>query len=317
MKTVFLSIPFLIASHAQAAPMFSVKDALARMSNYQEPLQADFNWSPGPPGGVGVPGPQPGQGGLAPGGLTPGQANAAAPRGGQPVDPPLTPEQSAQIKAHMFEFNKKYGGGCDDPGTHCFKISAKNQSDWDAQDAAKAAKKAADEAAAQAPSLKTDPPILPTYPIETAVLGVAGFVRAATLVGMGDATEVIFQEGHQAFAPAATTPVSQVNPQPRVYRFYRVESSTQRPDHATAIETSGNLQGSAPRGSDFDQVQGYWGDLPPGTRGMQLETTIPPGAAGDETQGAMMRWYRGAEGVTDQPNGRVSIPVRVIENSQR
>jgi RHS repeat-associated protein len=59
-------------------------------------------------------------------------------------------------------------------------------------------------------------------------------------------------------------------------RYHRLESPTQSPKVARLQETSGEIWGRAPRGSDIPKVQAYAGPLPPGARGIEFTTSVAP-----------------------------------------
>ena len=58
--------------------------------------------------------------------------------------------------------------------------------------------------------------------------------------------------------------------------YHRLESPTQTPADAARQEASGEIWGRAPRGGTTPKVKAYPGPLPPGTRGIEFTTDVPP-----------------------------------------
>lgn len=98
--------------------------------------------------------------------------------------------------------------------------------------------------------------------------------------------------------------------------FHRVETRLQTAADAAMIEKSGELWGSARRGSDIPQVQAYDGFLPVGRRGIEFFTSVAPD---DGCVKGQPVWTLGRPDVAyRQKDGRdfAAIPVKVIRNAQ-
>jgi hypothetical protein len=97
-----------------------------------------------------------------------------------------------------------------------------------------------------------------------------------------------------------------------------LESPTQTPADAAAIESSGILQGKGARqaggGVGIPAAKSYAGALPDEARGIEFTTPIKPtpGMAPPK-----INWYQGTPGVQDVDGDTVSIPFNVTKNTQK
>jgi RHS repeat-associated protein len=98
--------------------------------------------------------------------------------------------------------------------------------------------------------------------------------------------------------------------------FHRLESPTQTPADAKAIESSGELWGYPARGSDIPSVKAYNGPLPEGARGIEFTTPVTPTTTTRGTPGSPAQWYPGTPGVKVEAD-KAKIPVCVTKNTQQ
>ncbi|MEM9422668.1 MAG: RHS repeat-associated core domain-containing protein, partial [Pseudomonadota bacterium] len=119
------------------------------------------------------------------------------------------------------------------------------------------------------------------------------FVGSATLVGT-----VIYgiRDGNlnpaDAYRPArlARNLISETSPN----LFHRLEATYQTPSDARIVQETGELFGTAPRGSDVPTVQAFAGPLPAGARGIEF-TTSAQGTT--NFLSGQVRWRPGDRGV--------------------
>ncbi len=101
-------------------------------------------------------------------------------------------------------------------------------------------------------------------------------------------------------------------------RYHRSESPTQTPAIAARQEASGELWGGVPQFGSFPAVQAFSGPLPPGARGVEFVTAVPPDRGSPPSQAY---WRRPRPGVVIEveADGReyAKIKVVVTKNSQR
>jgi hypothetical protein len=99
--------------------------------------------------------------------------------------------------------------------------------------------------------------------------------------------------------------------------YHRKQTRTQTPEVAHLQEISREIWGGSPWGSDTPTVQAYWGSLPPGERGVEFVTDIPPDR-GSPPSYAYWRVGR-SEILSVEKNGRDYAVLRVIQviNCQR
>ena len=104
---------------------------------------------------------------------------------------------------------------------------------------------------------------------------------------------------------------------PQLYGpYHRLESPTQTAEIAELQETSGELWGRPPQGSDIPAVQAYKGHLPSGARGIEFYTPVEPDSEGSGRPGALVYWRPGNPGVVEEDD-YVKIPIQVTVNRQR
>jgi RHS repeat-associated protein len=102
---------------------------------------------------------------------------------------------------------------------------------------------------------------------------------------------------------------------PQIY--HRLESPTQTPADARRQERTGVIGGYAARGSAIPTVKAYNGPLPPGARGLEFSTTVPPAPGSVPGQ---PKWYPGQPGVGVIPGEKgpmAAIPATILRNTQR
>lgn len=76
----------------------------------------------------------------------------------------------------------------------------------------------------------------------------------------------------------------------RIYGpYHRLKSETQTYELALEQESSRELWGRTPRGSNWPQVKAYRGPLPPGEEGIEFDTTARPDGR-DVEEGMHVRW---------------------------
>lgn len=91
--------------------------------------------------------------------------------------------------------------------------------------------------------------------------------------------------------------------------YHRLESPTQTPADARRQAASGEMWGRTPRGGLKPTVQAFRGPLPPGCRGVEFETTIPPTKINPLS--GEVRWRKGGAGViSKQSDGEEFAVIR-------
>lgn len=82
---------------------------------------------------------------------------------------------------------------------------------------------------------------------------------------------------HTYYVSAGDTPVLVHNDNnPTCPLYHRLETPTQTPEDAAKQVASGEMWGGPPRYSNIPTVQAYAGPLPPGRRGIEFTTDVPP-----------------------------------------
>ncbi len=101
-------------------------------------------------------------------------------------------------------------------------------------------------------------------------------------------------------------------------RYHRRESPTQTPAIAARQEATGELWGGVPQFGSFPAVQAFRGPLPPGARGVEFVTAVPPDRGSPPSQ-AYWRGPRPGVVIEVEADGReyAKIKVVVTKNSQR
>ena len=102
------------------------------------------------------------------------------------------------------------------------------------------------------------------------------------------------------------------HPEPRERIYHRLESPTQTPADARLQVESGEIWGRPRRYSDIPSVKAYPGPLPPGARGIEFTTEVPPDA---QTGPDYVRWTGPRPGVIVE-GGYARIVARVIRSTQ-
>ena len=95
--------------------------------------------------------------------------------------------------------------------------------------------------------------------------------------------------------------------------FHREEGPTQTKQTAARQEAAGEIWGQATQMSPIPAVRAYRGPLPVGRRGIEFMTSVAPRVDSHPT---LVRWLNTTPGVSQLPNGFVSIPVTVTQNTQ-
>jgi hypothetical protein len=95
--------------------------------------------------------------------------------------------------------------------------------------------------------------------------------------------------------------------------YHRLETPTQTPEDAAKQEASGEIWGRPARGGAFPKVKAYTGPLPPGARGIEFTTDVPPDA---NCPPHVPTWRGEREGVICEGD-YAKIKARVTKNTQR
>lgn len=95
-------------------------------------------------------------------------------------------------------------------------------------------------------------------------------------------------------------------------RYHRLESPTQTADTAKLQEQSGEIWGRTPQGGREPAVQAYLGPLPPGKRGIEFTTGIPPNPGSPPR----IKYWSGPRSGVRVEEGYAIISVVITRNTQ-